>query len=282
VREPVPCAPAELPELLSRLDAEFIAARGRSVSLGARFPFLFEAANARNILLIRDGQTIAAALVTRPCIWVDGGKNHDAAMIGMVWTEPAQRGKGLASRLLEYAAEVLKNDADFAVLWTAQPDFYARLGWIPRDDARFGEIEGSGRARSGGPVAFERVRHLWEADAQRVTRDPNWKPPLPLPATSLEMFVAGHAYAIAGRQGDKLYCHEFRGDETDFPPLFEHLRESCKALCFNERGSSPAQRWLAHNGVAWQSRPLAMWLPLRDGSCLDAASGWYVPWLDRI
>jgi hypothetical protein len=117
---------------------------------------------------------------------------------------------------------------------------------------------------------------------QQVARDPDWKPPLPLPATSLEMFVADKAYAIAGRLGDALYCHEFRGDEPDFPILYDCLRESCKTLYFNERCESRAHGWLALNGVKWQPKPLAMWLPLRDARCPDAASGWYIPWLDRI
>jgi GNAT superfamily N-acetyltransferase len=282
VHRPAPLAPADLPELVSRLDAEFIGGRGRSVSLAARFPLLFDARNAGNIWTIRDAGCLAAALVIRRFTWIDGKRDYRAAMIGMVWTEQAQRGKGLASGLLEHAAKVLKSDTDFAVLWTAQPDFYARLGWVRGDNASFGEINGSDRARSGEPVAFERVRGLWEAQARRAVRGPDWNPPLPLPATSLEMFVADKAYAIAGRLGDKLYCHELCGDATDFPLVLDRLRESCKTLCFNERSGSAACVWLAQSGVAWQTKPLAMWLPLRDGSGVDAARDWYVPWLDRI
>jgi predicted N-acetyltransferase YhbS len=282
VREPAPCTPAELPELVAKLDAEFISGRGRSVSLATRFPLLFAAAGANNVWTIRDDGRIAAALVIRPFDWVDHGRQFHAAMIGMVWTEPALRGTGLASRLLEHAARVLNGTADFAVLWTAQPDFYTRLGWIARDHASFGEIEGGNGVASGEPVAFESVRKYWEILPQRALRAHDWQPPLPLPATAIEMFVSGSAYAIAGRQGGKLFCHEFVGDPADFPGLFGRLRASCATLYFNERSGSQAHVWLAQNGVAWQGKPLAMWIALRDRNSLAAAGGWYIPWLDRI
>ena len=282
MREPSPCAPAELPELVSRLDTEFVTGRGRSVSLALRFPSLFDAGNADNIWAIRNEGRIAAALVTRHFIWIAGSRQYNAAMIGMVWTDPALRGKGLASLLLEHVTGVLKSGTDFAVLWTAQPEFYLRLGWMSRDRASFGEIEGGNGENRGEDVAFERVRQLWEAQPQRAARGADWNPPLPLPATALEMFVADGAYAIAGRQSAKLYCHEILGNEADFPTLFERLRASCGTLYINERIESQAYRWLDRHGVRWRANPLAMWLALRNDSCLDAAHDWYIPWLDRI
>lgn len=277
------CQTAELPGLVAQLDLEFVAGRGRDISLALRFPALFGPSNLGNLFVARDVQRVIAAIAVKRFLWIDGDREYSGAMIGMVWTDPARRGQGIASRLLTHVGDSLRPAADFAVLWTAQPGFYARAGWEARDCGSFGEIAGAGAAGSQGRAPdFRRVHTIWRALPRRVERDTAWQPPLPLAASSLEMYEAKGAYALAGRQGDTLYCYEMLGDTAAFGSILEGMRESCAKLCFNERTASPAFAWLSQQGVRWQDKPLAMWLPLKNPAVRRAAAGWYIPWLDRI
>jgi len=58
-------------------------------------------------------------------------------MIGLVYTDPAARGQGLARRCIESCCEALEHaGAAVALLWSDKPAFYERLGFHP-----FGEEE---------------------------------------------------------------------------------------------------------------------------------------------
>jgi hypothetical protein len=204
-------------------------------------------------------------------------------MIGMVWTAPARRGSGLASRLLAQVGESLRTQADFAVLWTAQPGIYQGAGWVAGDCASFGVIEGDDPAGARGVfVDFAKVHTIWQSQTQRVDRDSGWQPPLPLSAEALEMFTVAGAYAIAGRHGDELYCYEMPGDIAALDALLAQMRAGCRVLRINEQSGSPTQHCLSQLGVKWERKPLAMWLALRDPDAIQAAGNWYMPWLDRI
>jgi predicted N-acetyltransferase YhbS len=276
------CQAHELPGLIEKLDAEFVFGRSRSVSLAQRFPNLFENANLEQLFVARERGGIVASVAVKHFAWSDGAEEYIGAMIGMVWTDPARRGSGLATLLLEYVLQALRERADFAVLWTAQPYFYVRLGWAASDNASFGIIAGALAAQpaSGNKVDFAAVEPRWRQQTRRVVRATNWQPPLPLPAVALEIFNAGTAYAMAGRLGDVLFCYEILGEPAEVTRLLAQMRAGCDTLYFNEATDTAAYRTLAKLGVSWESRPLAMWLPLRREA--PAGRGWYVPWLDRI
>jgi predicted N-acetyltransferase YhbS len=276
------CQARELQGLIEKLDAEFVFGRGRTVSLAQRFPHLFESASLEQLFVAHERGDIVASVAVKHFGWSAGAEEYMGAMIGMVWADPARRGSGLATLLLKHVQRALRERADFAVLWTAQPGFYVRLGWAANDNASFGTIAGARAAQpaSGGKVDFAAVEPRWRQQTQRVLRAANWQPPLPLPAVALEIFNAGTAYAIAGRLDDALFCHEILGDQTEVTLLLAQMRTSCDTLYFNEATDTAAYRTLARLGVSWQSRPLAMWLPLRRE--VPAGRGWYVPWLDRI
>ncbi len=133
--------PDDLERLLPLLDDAFIFGRQRTVSLRHRFPAVFRRDNLENLLLCLHGKEILSALAIRRFILRENGEHWRGAMIGAVYTRPEQRGQGLASRLLETAAQRLRADgADFGVLWTTQPGFYARLGWVAADCGMLGEM----------------------------------------------------------------------------------------------------------------------------------------------
>ena len=277
------CAPAELPGLIAQLDAEFIFGRGRKHSLIHRFPALLTPSNHENIFVAREQGRIVSAIVVKLFQWITGDRRFSGAMLGMVWTDPQQRGRGHGTRLLEHVKNELRHRADFAVLWTSQPAFYERTGWIAGDCAVLGQTAGSGNTGSARPaVNFESLRAIWKCQPQRVEREAHWHLPLPVDAEAREVFAAGSAYAIAGRNGNTLYCYEWLGDDTEFGAILGNMRAGCATLRFNERAGSRACGWLSEHGVTWENKPLAMWLPLREQGILDTATDWYIPWLDRI
>lgn len=278
-----PCKPAELAALIAQLDAEFVFGRGRRISLAQRYPALLSIANLDNIFVLRAQGRITASIAVKTFRWNAAEDHYTGAMIGMVWTDPARRGSGLASGLLAHVGETLRDSADFAVLWTAQPAFYARSGWQSSDCASFGTIAGTGGGAAGGvPADFAKVRAIWHQQESRVERDSVWHFPLPLPAESLEMFEAAGAYAVAGRRGDDLYCYEIAGEVSSLAALLEDMRAACGTLYINERTGSPAQLGLARMGVAWEPKPLAMWLGLGNTSIIPSVRDRYIPWLDRV
>jgi predicted N-acetyltransferase YhbS len=277
------CASGELAGLVERLDDEFISGRGRAVSLAARFPRELSAANLDNLFVARDAGQIAGAIAVKRFRWIVPEREYAGAMLGMVWIAPKQRGAGLGSKLLSHVGDALRDNVDFAVLWTGNPAFYARAGWQSADHGTLGRIDGIGRnAPSRGAMDFERARAMWRRQPARVERDASWRPNLPSPAESLELFEGPGACALAGRREETLYCYEMLGDEMGFAAIFDSMRTSCATLYFNENAGSPAYAWLSGQGVSWEKKPLAMWLPARERDPSGLRGDWYVSWLDRI
>lgn len=287
--------PGDLAPLVSLLDKAFIFGKQRTISLRRRFPTVFCDGNLENILLCREGKDILAALAMRRFIWRDGGKYFDGAMIGCVHTRPEQRGKGLASRLLETAAERLRGNTDFGVLWTTQPAFYERLGWEAADCGLLGEtmLEMTD-SPSNSPVTrvpaekagerIEAIRERWLHTATLLRHPIDGYRQLPPPAITVEALLLGKtAYALLGHAGETAILYEMAGDPDGFPSLWQELRRTARRLLANERKDSPSQCWLAANTtLSWQDKPLAMRLPLSPGIGTTLAAYGYIPHFDRI
>ncbi len=122
VHEATPAAEALLDSVL----------RDGAHCLGEEFPLVFgEHAPGRLITVEEEGRPVAAlALLER--ILQCGSHRLPVGLIGSVATDPAYRGRGLATRALEEAqAVLLRSGAAFALLWADDPQFYAARGWIP-------------------------------------------------------------------------------------------------------------------------------------------------------
>ena len=283
-----PCMPAELPALVGLLDQEFIFSKGRSVSLARRFPTVRYQGNSTTTLPARGGSEIAAAIVIKRFDWITPERNRRGAMIGMVYTRPAERGQGLASRLLRAAQEKLRADgAAFAVLWTAQPDFYRRLGWMSADCGVFGRYTSAGGATASciaaDADAIEALR--LSNPVARMLRGAAGYQALPPPAERLEMLLSpdGTSYAIYGVQANSAYVHEIDGAASGYAALWQDICATPRTVHINERRGSAARQWLSNiAGINWRDQALAMWLPLAEPDCAHHFSDWYVPFLDRI
>lgn len=283
-----PCMPAELPALVGLLDEEFIFSKGRSLSLAQRLPTALYAGNCPNILVACHGGEITAAIVIKRFDWIAPERSWRGAMIGMVYTRPVERGKGLASQLLRAAEQRLRADGTaFAVLWTAQPDFYRRLGWTSADCGVFGTYVSAGgataRCSPGDADAIETLR--LRSPGAHIARDSASYGTLPPPARRLELLASpdGESYAIYGVQADRDYVYEFGGTASGYAALWQDICAAPRTVYINERRDSAAQRWLLNKpGISWREQALAMWLPLAEPSCARRFADWYVPFLDRI
>ena len=289
----------DLPAVVAMLDQEFIEGRGRHTSMAARYPSCFDPANAANIFVAQDGGTIAAALIARRFSLNRNGKAIPGAMIGGVCTLAQRRGEGLGSGLLRHAVDALDAaGAEFAVLWTAQPRFYERLGWVAGDRGMLGDtgIRSATGAAPGTVYAAPaaqcdlrllegiRARYL----AEQVVRERAEYAQQPVPADRVDALcwqgTEEHAaYALVGNAGGMGVVYELAGAEEGFEFLWRAILASYGRVLVNDCAGSASQRWLArHADLSWAGKPLAMWWPFEHGPGVDELKQCYVPYFDRI
>jgi predicted N-acetyltransferase YhbS len=291
------CQRGELDPLISLLDEEFIFGKRRNISLRQRFPAVYCGSNLHNILLCMEGGEIVSALAMRTFDWRDGDEIFSGAMIGAVYTHPARRGEGWASRLLKEAENRLRGtSADFAVLWTGQQSFYARLGWVVADCSVLGGFEphGSIAALPGDAVRLpvpaneQRVEKIRQSLLSATTlRHPGDYRQIPVPAERIELLWCENqgqaAYALFGSSGTTGYLYELIGEADCFPALWAEMCRDRRRVIINDRAGSPSCNWLAaHAGINWEDKNLAMWLPLSERANMPRMRQWHIPYFDRI
>lgn len=291
------CSPEETESVLAALDLEFVASRGRGISLRIRYPRIFSPNSGDEIWLARGQVAWVSCLVLRRFCHLAGARMLRGAMIGLVYTRREARGRGLAAKLLaEVANRLAREDLDFAVLWSGIPSFYQRLGWIPADRSCSGRGERPAGMASHGSAAFpvsgidverlEELRAQW--CPQRVQRGKPDYLTTPLPADSVELFAhrldqAVGAYALVGRKGQTGYVYEMIGSEIGILRLWEQISAAFCHLQINDAVGTASHHALKERAdIIWSRQDLALWHPLR----LDAAGiierGLQIPWLDRI
>ncbi len=290
------CTRADLPAVLAALDAEFVTARGRQLSLGSRYPHLFTADQLAHLHLWRDQNSLLACALARPFTWRTAERTWRCAMIGMVYTAPNVRGEGHASRLLTAILESLREKAvDAAVLWSALDGFYEQRGWQRADHGSFGTLVLASEApaareltvpvsppltapriaaadairRSSSVSSIERSRLVWQT--------------LPLPSERVWIELSGDAYALCGQTGAQTYLYEMNGRPSEFPALWQRCSRYGSRIHINSHAQAPSYHWLAqHTAVTWQPQRLAFWQPLSPQSQQLIFETWHVPYFDRI
>ncbi|MBI1891054.1 MAG: GNAT family N-acetyltransferase [Burkholderiales bacterium] len=292
------CTSTDLERLLPVLDENFIYSKGRSKSLASRFPSVYCAANAHNIYLVEEAGEILSALAVKHVDWHADGHVWRGAMIGGVITSLDRRGQGWASRLLASTEQALRiAGIDFAVLWTAQPAFYARLGWNVQDSGMFGEMSGG----SDVDPLSDRVQVVSMADAKladieclrqkhcafRIQRHAEDYGQIPIPANCVELLWSEQdgqtAYALVGDADQTGIVYEMVGAPERFAALMANLSARYQRIYVNDFKSSESYDWLASNtDIRWQEKPLTMWRALSDKVNAELVSQWYIPYFDRI
>jgi GNAT superfamily N-acetyltransferase len=297
----------DLERLLPLLDQQFIYSRNRRLSLALRFPTVFTPNNCENIFLCEEQGIILSALAFRHFDWHENGQKWHGAMLGAVYTDPRRRGQGLASQLLQWSMQIM-HQLDFAVLWTAQPGFYRRLGWVATDNGLFAEsLDGSGILEQASlalntdeavcyriPIAeadlvqLEQIRS--EQGQPMIVRQAQHYRHLPIPAESLEVICSGSgsisdisAYALLGQTESSTVMYEMAGNPAYFAPIFSDVCKNFPHIMVNDCKGSPSQLWLArHSHLRWQEKPLAMWLSPSGKLSAKHFAHWYIPYFDRI
>lgn len=284
------CSLAEWPTLLAALDATFITTRGRHGSLAARYPSALGATHLDQLHVGKLHGDILTCCAVRPFDWLVAEEHFRGAMVGMVYTQPAARGRGHAGALLSaLVAQLAQQGYDFAVLWSGLEGFYQRLGWIPNDQGVLGSLAPATTRPSpptphpGWPV-LEAIQQA--CSTQRVLRDAAAWRALPLPApSSAVVSVTGPTpgYALVGQDDTTRYVYEVAGAPQSFPELWQRLQRGASRVWVNERLASDFQRWLvANTAVTWRPQTLAHWQIFSPRAQRAAWREWHIPWFDRI
>jgi hypothetical protein len=141
-------------------------------------------------------------------------------------------------------------------------------------------------AASADPAHIERIRRRWCPCL--TTRGAGDYRQLPLPVETVDLLVwsgAGEqsAYALVGNHASTGIVYEMTGHPDGFPLLWREIGRGRTRILANDENGSAAQGWLAQNtALAWQQKPLAMWLPLSAKTDMARAARWYIPYFDRI
>ena len=280
------------------LDQQFVSDMGRSSSLVLRYPSVFCAANAQNIFLCEENGSIVSALAAKHFGWTASGKAWRGVMIGAVYTDPHKRGQGFASRLLHWAsAELKKQGADFGVLWTLQPEFYARLGWVAADCGLLGKLDDASDVSGSESVAtipiamadlqqIEHIRRRWLSSMCVRSSGDYQQRPFPVETVDVILWQEGveaTGYALVGGADTQGIIYEMVGPTDCILPLMEQVRSKYRSVLINDSLSSNSHHRLAqYPGLVWADKSLAMWLPLSGAASIAEMSGWYIPYFDRI
>ncbi|MBI2801291.1 MAG: GNAT family N-acetyltransferase [Gammaproteobacteria bacterium] len=278
------CRADEYPALLAALDETFVTTRGRTASLASRFPHALNAAHPTPIRCLREDDEILACLVIRPFTWVTPGGEWRGAMIGMVYTAPAARGRGLASKLLTATlAELAAEAIDFSVLWSGL-GLYARLGWVRHDVGVLGTVILSSPMRPAPALAVQTSPlSLRMRPTDKVMRDALAMQAVPLPATCCELVEYGAAYALYGRDADTIYVYEVVGSAPEFSRLWPTLAHEAARIMINERANSTFYAWLSANAaVSWVPQQQTYWQMLSARAQSAPYAQWHIPYFDRI
>lgn len=281
------CTAAELPTLLAALDAEFVTARGRTLSLAVRYPHLFTPAALAHVHVLRIGGALVACAISRPFTWWLPQRSWSGAMIGMVYTAPAQRGAGHARTLLAHVLATLHAaGTDVAVLWSALEGYYERLGWQRADTGAYGIAHVAGdpplAAGTDDDEVSAEIVTLRQQASPLVRSAEAWRT-LPMPVTRCRLLAERAAYALVGAHGTRNVLYEMHGDERAFRRLWQRAGRGAHEVHVNAAQFGPLYRWLSrHTRIRWQPQRLAFWQPLSAASRQLALDRWYVPYFDRI
>lgn len=287
----------EMDVYVESVDREFMEGRGRTGSLRNRFPCVFGEHAQSRVLGIRSGDELLAAAAIRDFAWESAGQTWLGAMIGMVWTNPGHRGRGLGLSLMEGINQDLRaRSLDFGLLWTTIPGFYEKAKWSSHSLGYFSGPLVTGRCGERGEVAFlpcgsplaseiERVREEYRRD--RVLRKPADYDTLPLGVDSVICCMIRAegclAYAIVGEWGGSGFLYEMEGAPILFPRLWSAISSAFDTVSINEVPGTTSFLWTSSlPGLSWHVQRHAMWLKGPDDCRSPEFDAWSIPYFDRI
>ncbi len=109
---------------------------GRSGRLEGEIPVALDPSAVRDHVVAVAGDRFLAHAFSRRLTVHARGLHLPVGLVGLVYTDPSARGRGLATRCVEHCVERLSRDGAMLVaLWSSLEGFYERLGfeWAGRD-----------------------------------------------------------------------------------------------------------------------------------------------------
>lgn len=291
-------------EALALMDQAFVFGRGRRTSLACRMPAAFGPANAPLIFCLTDGERVESAVAVKPFTAMLDQLTATGYMVGGVATRPDSRGKGFATRLLEWVDARMKDaGADFLILWTGHDDFYKRLGWVEGNHGIFASIAMNGDApldprppslipaRNADDFGrLERFRAGLDTVRVRAPQDHATRYlNIPLPAERVDTWMtlapSGEllGYCVSGSEGSVCYVYEQSGSPAAWRAQMDQLCGRYRQVQVNAETADDylrecdGRRTLALNPCAH-----GLVKRLSDRTSDELLRRLYVPYLDRI
>ena len=129
---PRPAMPADVPEVVALVDAAMRAGTGQT--LLTDYPLVYDAANLRNVRILRVAGELVAVVPVLPRDAVLGDRRIRVGIISPTATAPAHQHRGYGSRCLASAIEAMADaGCALSVLWTLVETFpfYEHAGFHP-------------------------------------------------------------------------------------------------------------------------------------------------------
>lgn len=289
--------PVGLQLILTNIDTEFIFGKGRNISLEKRFPRVYSNENYKNIYLMRDKDDLYATVTVKKFLYQINNEIMNGAMIGMVYTNPACRGKGYATQLMDYVVKELEKDTDFAILWTRIHPFYEKAGWKRYDIGIFGRVNTELLSHSHCSTECEitepeagfinEIEEFRNAGINsKVIRNVNDYMSIPIPAEKVYLIRATKdsklkGYSIFGINDTNVFSYEIYGNDESITAMLKAMSKLRKDIFINEDKSSYAYRFLSHyKFISWEDQDLAMWYPLKKN--IEQYPSRHIAYFDRI
>jgi len=232
------CRPAE------RLDAIRLSRSVFKDNMAEQFAVLFGEQNVGRMFVAVDDARVVAMVNYHFTPVLIGPSTINVASVGSVCTDPAYRGRGLASRLLRLAEEKMIAEGVHVVVISGEGGIYAAFGSGFAGDMREASVP-LDRLPPRGSVAtvpydasyFPAVRRLYDADAVRFVRKDDEFRMLVRGQTFPDTFVdydfrvilkdgvpAAYAILVLHKENDELGIKEMAGDR-------DVLRDALPLLC---------------------------------------------------
>ncbi len=130
IEGPRGCKKEEFKEAIELLNLVFYTLRGKPNRKLQDEYYIYNEKNLENMRVLKVDKKVVAHTIICERILISNGIRFKVGGIGGVCTHPDYRGKGYASLILKDCIRKMeKEDYDFSILWTGNPDFYRCLGW---------------------------------------------------------------------------------------------------------------------------------------------------------
>lgn len=232
----------EVQRWLPQLDAWLL--DGAFYSVQHTWPQLYRNDGDGLFFVVTDGDRLLSHCAGRVVTLHDERGAHDVGLIGSVATDPAMRGRGLASEVLAAAIAEMAPRTDRLLLWAERPELYERAGFAPSAPETCLALARRPRRPTDDVVRaltiddHRAVHALHEQKPWRVARSlTTMSTLLSTPGmTTVVLERAGEvrAYACTGKGADlQGHWHEFGGTDRDVAALLPaamHVVEQIEAV----------------------------------------------------